>query len=102
MLMAMFFIIRGGSLMPESGTLITGLVFLAPIAGYSVSVSASTYRTYKLWRIAHLIVLCFLLWLVIDDVVKGAPTPVAGWSLIIVNVLSFVTNEMFHRHKKQA
>lgn len=100
MLVFVFFLFRGGSLAPDPRTLLTLILFLAPIAGYFFAVSAATAGGHKLWRIAHLLILGFMLWLVIDDAVRGRPTPGVGWFLIALNVLSFTTNEIYHRHKR--
>ncbi len=99
MLIFVLFLVRGGSLVPDVHTVVTLLLFLAPLAGYYVAVSASTARAHKLWRIAHLLLLCFMFWLVVDYVLRGKPTPGAGWFLISLNVLSFTSNEIFHRHR---
>ena len=101
MLFFVLFLVRGGSLVPDFQTGLTLFLFLAPLAGYQVAVSASTARAYKLWRIAHLLLLCFMFWLAVDNVLHGRPIPSAGLFLISLNLLSFTCNEIFNRHRRR-
>jgi len=101
MLIFVLFLVRGRALVPDVHTFVTLLLFLAPLAGYYVAVSASAVRAHQLWRVAHLLLVCFMLWLVVDDWLRGKSTPVVGWLLISLNVLSFTSNEIFHRHRRR-